>query len=82
MAVNEREREDITYEIVQHIGVISVYPTAWRKELNLISWNGSNKKYDLRDWSPDHEHMSRGITLHREEAEKLFELLKADFIKH
>jgi hypothetical protein len=29
-----------------------------------------------RDWDPNHEHMSRGVTLHKDEAKKLFELLK------
>ena len=76
MAVNEREREDVTFDITKHIGVISVYPTGWRKELNMVSWNGGNEKVDLRDWDPDHERMSRGVTLHKDEAKKLLELLK------
>ena len=49
MAVNERERDDITFEITDHLGVISSYPTGWRKELNLVAWNGGAAKYDLRD---------------------------------
>ena len=51
MAVNERERErdEITFETVEHVGVISVYPTGWKKELNVVSWNGGNPKYDVRD---------------------------------
>ena len=76
MAVNEKEREDITFEITKHIGVISVYPTGWRKELNIVSWNGGNEKVDLRDWDPDHERMSRGVTLHKDEAKRMQELLK------
>ena len=76
MAVNEKERDDITFEIVEHVGVISVYPTGWKKELNIVAWNGGNEKFDIRDWDPNHEHMSRGITLHKDEAKKLFELLK------
>ena len=76
MAVNEKERDEITYEITNHLGVISVYPTGWRKELNMVAWNGGGEKYDLRDWDADHEHMSRGITLHKDEAKKLFEILK------
>ena len=75
MAVNEKQRDEITFEIKQHIGVISVYPTGWRKELNLVAWNGGAEKIDVRDWDPEHEHMSRGITLHRDEAKKLHELL-------
>jgi len=76
MAVNERERDEITYEITDHLGVISAYPTGWAKELNMVSWNGGAKKYDLRDWDPEHQHMSRGVTLHKDEAKKLFEILE------
>ena len=47
----------------------------WTKELNVISWNGANPKYDIRDWAPDHEKMGKGITLTEEEAAKLRELL-------
>ena len=76
MATNERERDEVTFEIKETIGVLNSYPTGWNKELNMVSWNGNPAKYDLRDWDPAHEHMSRGITLHPEEAKKLCELLK------
>jgi len=73
MAANEKD--DITFEIMEHIGVISRYPTGWAKELNMVRWNGGSVRADLRDWDEDHEHMSRGVTLHQEEAKKLYELL-------
>lgn len=76
MAVNEKERDEITFEITDHLGVISVYPTGWSKELNMVAWNGGGEKFDLRDWDADHEHMSRGVTLHKDEAKRLFEILK------
>ena len=66
---------DFTYEILQEIGVLSESQKGWRKELNLISWNGSTPKYDIRDWSPGHEKMGKGITLTVEEAEVLKKLL-------
>ena len=66
---------DIKYEIVKHIGVLSESGKGWTKELNVISWNGANPKYDIRDWAPDHEKMGKGITLTEEEAAKLRELL-------
>ena len=34
-------REQITFEIKEHIGVLCVYHTGWKKELNLVSWNGN-----------------------------------------
>ena len=67
---------DIKYEIVEEIGVLSESSKGWRKELNLVSWNGAAAKYDIRDWAPDHEKMGKGVTLTKEEAEKLKELLK------
>ena len=42
----------------------------------MISWNGAAPKYDIRDWAPEHEKMGKGITLTKEEAEALYELLK------
>jgi hypothetical protein len=58
---------DIKYEIVKQIGILSKANSGWAKELNLISWNDREPKYDLRDWSPDREKMGKGVTLTREE---------------
>jgi hypothetical protein len=66
---------DIKYEIVKNIGVLSKAGSGWTKELNLISWNDREPKYDLRDWSVDHEKMGKGVTLSREEMLALKELL-------
>ena len=67
---------DVKFEIVQNIGVLSESEKKWRKELNLISWNGNEPKYDLRDWNEDHTRMGKGITLTFEEIQKLSEVLK------
>ena len=67
---------DVKYEIHHHIGVLSESVKGWRKELNLISWNGHEPKYDIRDWSPEHEKMGKGTTLSNEEVENLYALLK------
>lgn len=67
---------DIKYEIIEAIGLLSESSKGWSKELNLISWNGAAPKFDIRDWSPDHEKMGKGITLSREEAEVLYKLLE------
>lgn len=61
---------DIKFEIVKHIAVLSSNK-GWTKELNLVSWNGREAKYDIRDWSPKHDKMGKGITLSSEEMEEL-----------
>ena len=66
---------DIKYEIKETVGVIAETAKGWKKELNLISWNGKEAKYDLRDWAPEHEKMGKGITLSKEELKALKELL-------
>jgi hypothetical protein len=66
---------DITFDIMKHFGVVSEDKGGWKKELNLVSWNGRNPKIDIRDWSPGHEKMGKGITLTSEEGAKLAELL-------
>lgn len=53
----------VTIEIKRRLGVIRALDNGWTKELNIVSWNGADPKYDIREWSPDHERMSRGITL-------------------
>jgi hypothetical protein len=66
---------DITFDIVKHFGVIAEGKGGWKMELNLVSWNGRTPKLDVRDWSPGHEKMGKGITFTAEEAGKLAELL-------
>jgi hypothetical protein len=66
---------DIKYEIKETIGKVSESPKGWSKELNLISWNGRDAKYDLRDWAPEHEKMGKGITLSSEELKKIRDIL-------
>ena len=66
---------NIKYEIIKNIGVLSESSSGWTKELNLISWNDREPKYDLRDWDPEHEKMGKGVTLTEEELKKLKELL-------
>ena len=66
---------DIKYDIVEEIGAVSESSTGWTKELNLISWNNREAKYDLRDWAPDHAKMGKGITLSIDELRQLKKLL-------
>ncbi len=66
---------DIKFSIEKSYGVLSTNVKGWSKELNLISWNEREPKLDIREWSPDHSKMGKGVTLTTEEAIKLKELL-------
>lgn len=68
--------EEIKYKINESFGVLSINPSGWTKELNLVSWNGGDPKYDIRQWAPDHVKMGKGISLSREEAAELKKLLE------
>lgn len=65
--------QEFSYEILEEIAVLAENPKGWRKEFNLVSWNGRPPKFDIRDWAPDHEKMGKGVTLSNEE----FATLKA-----
>ena len=66
---------DIKFEITKKIGALSKSESGWAKELNLISWNDRDAKYDIRDWSADGAKMGKGVTLSKEELLALKELL-------
>ena len=67
---------EFKYEITQELGVLSESKSGWTRELNLISWNGAEPKFDIRDWAPEHEKMGKGISLSSEEIEKLKSILE------
>jgi hypothetical protein len=66
---------EIKYEIIKISQYSPPPPAGWSKELNLISWNDREPKYDLRDWSADHTKMGKGVTLTKDELLALKELL-------
>ncbi len=35
------------YEVVEEVGVLSEGAGGWQKELNLVSWNDREPKYEL-----------------------------------
>lgn len=40
---------EIKYEIIETLGVLSENAKGWKKELNLISWNDRETKYDIME---------------------------------
>ena len=66
-----RNNDDFTYEIREHITDLKETKDGWKREVNVVAWNGNEPKIDIREWSPDHSRMTRGITLTEKEAEDL-----------
>lgn len=71
--------DKVKFEIKESYGVLTANPGKWRKEFNLVSWNGAEPRFDIRQWSPDHESMGKGISLSREEAVTLYQFLHGLF---
>lgn len=69
---------ELKFEITERIGVLSENAKGWTKELNKVSWNEREPKYDLREWNPDHSRMGKGITLTDEEVETLKAILNGE----
>lgn len=75
MAEN-RTNTEIKYEIIEKIGVIGRNArNDWTREVNVVVWNESKPKIDIREWSPDHGRMSRGITLTEDETMEMTKAL-------
>lgn len=71
----------LNYVIKRRITVLSEnQKTGWTKELNLISWNGAPAKYDLREFSPDRKKLSKGITLTKDEMERIKDVILSGLI--
>ena len=64
----------MTLEVIKKIAVLNDSDAGYTKELNLVSWNGREPKYDLRTWSPEGIAL-KGLTLTEEEAKELYKAL-------
>ncbi len=70
------ENNEVKFEIVERIGALDkANDNGWTRELNLVAWNGGAPKLDIREWAPDHQRMSRGITLTEQQGIRFAQLL-------
>ena len=70
-------KKELSYEIIETVGVLSEGNNGWQKELNIVKWGDNEAKYDIRSWDENHEKMGKGITLSDEEAAILKKALAA-----
>ena len=60
-------KTEITYEIIEQIGILKENKSGWQREVNIVKWNNGKPKLDIRDWGPDHQKVGKGISLDFEE---------------
>lgn len=65
----------VDWEVIEEIVVLYKSQGGWAKELNLISWNGDDPKFDVRWWNPDKTRVGKGFTFTKEELKILYDTL-------
>lgn len=65
--------------ILKTIGVVAETAKSMQLELNIVSINGGEIKYDLREWSLDHDKVGQGVSFSTDGAQVLLALLKECF---
>ncbi|BDR56081.1 YdbC family protein [Xylocopilactobacillus apis] len=71
---------EIKFQIIKNLKVLSKNEkNGWTKEINLISWNDAEPKFDIRSWDPEHHKMGRGVTLSKEELQELLSIDPMEF---
>ena len=73
--INERSDDQFFFTMVEELGVLAMHESGWNREVNIVSWNGRPSKVDIRDWSPGHKRMSKGVTLRVDEALRMTQIL-------
>jgi hypothetical protein len=66
---------DVTFEVVKELGVLSEGSKGWTRQVNLVSWNGKSPKLEIRDWNEDRTKMGKACPLDYEEVQLLKALL-------
>lgn len=75
--MSERKRNSFSFEIVEHICVISEgRQEGYTKELNYVAFNGKDPKWDIREWNSDHTKMTKGLTFTTEEIQRVAEAVR------
>ena len=66
---------EFKFNIEKHIATLGETGKSWNLELNKVSFNDNEAKYDLRKWDEDHTKMGKGISFDFEEATDLMNSL-------
>ena len=67
---------DFKFNIEEHLLTLSENDKGWTKELNRVSFNDAEAKWDIRTWSPDHSKIGKGITMTNDEFQKMIDAFR------
>lgn len=54
---------DFSFEVVKDFGEVGDTGGKWQTHLALVSFNGKEPKYDIRQWNEDMTKMGKGVQL-------------------
>ena len=68
--------DNISVDIKENYLSVPSDSDGWNLEINLVSWNNREPKYDIRKWNEDHSKSGKGITLSEDEIVIMFQHYK------
>lgn len=71
-----KDQSNYNFMIHKEIGIVSEKPSGWTMELNLVSFNGREAMYDLREWNDDHTALRRGVRLSESDLASLAKIIQ------
>lgn len=72
----KKDQSTYNFKIHEKIGVVSEKLNGWTLELNVVSFNGRDAKYDLREWRNDHTELRTGARFSESDLKPLMELIR------
>ncbi|MBR3295469.1 MAG: hypothetical protein IKI62_04395 [Clostridia bacterium] len=72
----KKYQSNYNFTIHKKIGVVSEKPNGWTLELNIVSFNGRDAKYDLLEWRNDHTELRTGARFSESDLKPLMELIR------
>ena len=70
-----KDQSNYNFKLLENIGVVSEKPNGWTLELNIVSFNGRDARYDLREWRNDHTELRTGARFSESDLKPLMELI-------
>lgn len=71
-----KDQSNYNFKIHEEIAVISQKSGGWTLELNIVSFNGREPEYDLREWKDNHTRLHSGARFSESDLKTLMKFIK------